>query len=169
MSERVLPPFVLSSCTARHGAGPRSQGKKVSKRPRKPDGRAPGSVREPGGLRLRLAQPSYLPGPSRWRWQCGPRARDHVACRWLHRPVFFSLACRHRRRVSTHGPPCRLLERSAEARGLVTRNGRGTVDCEKPVHETTSISINPYTDAILNSHPSLSSFGSHMDFTRYTL
>lgn len=57
--------------------------------PRKPDGRAPGSVREPGGLRLRLAQPSYLPGPSRWRWQCGPRARDHVACRWLHRPVFF--------------------------------------------------------------------------------
>jgi hypothetical protein len=56
MSERVLPPFVLSSCTARHGAGPRSQGKKVSKRPRKPDGRAPGSVREPGGLRLRLAQ-----------------------------------------------------------------------------------------------------------------
>lgn len=110
----------------------------------------PGKKRSAGGQENRTAEPqgacgsreacgcglpSYLPGPSRWRWQCSPRARDHVACRWLDRPVFFSLACRHRRRVYTHGPPCRLLERSAEARGLVTRNGRGTVDCEKPVHE----------------------------------
>lgn len=112
-----------------HGA----REKKVSRRPRKPDGRAQGACgsREACGCGL----PSYLPGPSRWRWQCGPRARDHVAGRWLHRPVFFSLACRHRRRVSTHGPPCRLLERSAEARALVTRNGRGAVNCEKTVHE----------------------------------
>lgn len=43
-----------------------------------------------------------------------------------HRPaLFFLLACRRRRRVSTHGPPCRLLEGSAEARGL----GVGTRSC----------------------------------------
>jgi hypothetical protein len=61
--------------------------------------------------------------------QPGPRARDHVACRWVHRPAFFSLACRRRRRVSTHGPPCRLLEGSAGARGLSVWNWTRSWSC----------------------------------------
>lgn len=166
MSERVLPPFVLSSCTARARCWSTEPGKSSAGQDAKETGRpsprgACGS-REACGCGL----PSYLPGPSRWRWRCGPRARDHVACRWLHRPVFFFLW------LAGTGAAFRPTDRPAacwkEARMHVVTS-RGTVDCEKPVHETTSISINPYTDAILNSHPSLSSFGSHMDFTRYTL
>jgi hypothetical protein len=71
------------------------------------------------------------------------------------------------------GAACRPTDRPAacwkEARRHVL-SSRGTdAELSTAKNPSTSISINLYTDAILNSHPSLSSFGSHMDFTQYTL
>ena len=124
-SERVLPTAVLlSSCTATRSWST-EPGKRLARQysvgspelgaaDRRAYSGAAGFSRQDG--QMLMEQP-------------GPRARDHVACRWVHRPAFFfGLQAK-----APRGPPaaCWSLEGSAEARGL----GVGKQDAALPTAE----------------------------------